>query len=447
MSREEDLIRSTTRAIASAVHEVPPFRLETAGDEFGYPEYVRRPVVDADPGRVRRWQSWLVPATAAAVVAALAIALAGVRSITNGGADNATSTGPSIPSSVPRYFAAIAQDMNSIVVGETRTGKALKTFAAPAHTVFASVTASADDRTFVVCAMTSATLPSGTPPHNVTQIGFWYEVRLAPGTADPVRLTRLPIKTQTVAVTLTATMAFGSALSASGQELAVSEWASSRFAVKVFSVATGRLLRDWATDDRSYAARPSLAWIDGDRKIALVNRVTDLQRNTNRVLSSGVTVREWPVAGPASGDLAADSKLVWELQTKKPVNGSQPCLVPLSRPLLVNPDGKTFSCVTASTSAAGERLSFRTYPLAASTTATAKGMIDYQVTRRNERAFPYSPVVLWSSPSGDTLIGAWWPATSANPDDRHVGVISHGTFTPLKIPASVDATTVTAIAF
>ena len=37
MSWEEDLIRSTTRAIASTVREVPPLQLESATDELGSP--------------------------------------------------------------------------------------------------------------------------------------------------------------------------------------------------------------------------------------------------------------------------------------------------------------------------------------------------------------------------------------------------------------------------
>jgi hypothetical protein len=35
MSTEEDLIRSTTRAIASTVRDVPPLRLDPAGGELG----------------------------------------------------------------------------------------------------------------------------------------------------------------------------------------------------------------------------------------------------------------------------------------------------------------------------------------------------------------------------------------------------------------------------
>ena len=42
MSREEELIRSTTRAIASAVREVPPLRLEAAADELRSPASARR---------------------------------------------------------------------------------------------------------------------------------------------------------------------------------------------------------------------------------------------------------------------------------------------------------------------------------------------------------------------------------------------------------------------
>ncbi len=91
---------------------------------------------------------------------------------------------------------------NGVVVGDSVTGKTLATFAPPAHTTFQSVTAAADDRTFVVFAVTSSTgsfLPGvkeGIPAAKsvATLTGSWYELRLTPGTAHPASLTRLPVK-------------------------------------------------------------------------------------------------------------------------------------------------------------------------------------------------------------------------------------------------------------
>ncbi len=103
MSREEDLIRSTTHAIASTVREVPALRLEEAPDELRYPARAPR----RGRGRPRGWLSWGAPLTAAAVVVVLAIALVIVRDMPNGSkvpANPATSAGPG---GVPRYYVAL----------------------------------------------------------------------------------------------------------------------------------------------------------------------------------------------------------------------------------------------------------------------------------------------------------------------------------------------------
>ena len=465
MSREEDLIRSTAHAIASTVREVPPLRLEPAPDELRSPARAPRRL-RGDSGRERRWRSWAAPLTAAAVVVALAISLVLVRDIPNDGAvspNPITSTGPG---GVPRYYVALKQlagDMNSptqrndIVVGDSLTGKTLATFAPPAHTAFQSVTAAADDRTFVVFGVTSSTGSfSNLPAKGATMTGNWYEVRLAPGTAHPARLTRLPIKPLSVPRSnelpgLGAFIdSFGTVLSGSGQQLAVPEWIAPRgLAVKVFSVATGQLLHEWTTNDPSVVQEPSLAWIDGDRELALVSRGMSVQPNAKFAVDN-VTVREWPVAGPASGDLVADSKVVWNVQTvKNPLTTVQLCVEPMvGGPVLISADGKTFSCTTAGGWGPTDHLSFHTYPLAASTTATAQGTIDYQVTYTNKGR--YIPEVLWTSPSGGTIIGALFPYTGGPPpiaSGLRIGVISHGKFTPLRIPASLAASAVAGIAF
>ena len=127
-------------------------------------------------------------------------------------------------------------------------------------------------------------------------------MKLAPGTAHPARLTPLPIKPWSWAPEHSVHdysipspgEVFATALSQSGQELAVADipaipaadrdTAQNWQEVKVFSVATGRLLHDWTETTRPRRTAfgdtctwwaPSLTWIDGDRALALA---TVLQR-------------------------------------------------------------------------------------------------------------------------------------------------------------------------
>jgi hypothetical protein len=446
MSREEDLIRSTTHAIASTVREVPPLRLEPATDELRSP--ARAPRRPRGSGRQRRRWSWAAPLTAAAVVVALAISLVLIKDIPNGSEVPPTPAASTGPGGLPRYFVALMQlagDVNSgtqrndIVVGDSLTGKTLATFAPPAHTAFESVTAAADDRTFVVFAVTSSNGKFTVSAKDPTLTGSWYEVRLAPGTADPARLSRLPIQPLTEPVSTGGYVnvgvdyfidTFASALSGSGKELAVPEKTPHGLAVKVFSVATGQLLHDWTTNGTFLD--PSLTWLNGDRELALGGTsVTGQPGSRSTVMNA--TVHEWPVAEPDSGDLLADSKVVWgPPRAEKGQNPFANC-----GPGLISADGKTFSCTTAGGSAANDHLSFHTYPLTASTTATAQGRVDYQVMLQKER---YIPEVLWASPSGGTLIGALIPylgSAASVANGLQIGVISHGKFTPLRLPPNL----------
>jgi hypothetical protein len=338
-----------------------------------------------------------------------------------------------------------------IVVGDSLTGGTLARFTPPAGTTFASVTAAADDRTFVVFAVTSAT-GSFAQKARTTLTGRWYQVRLSPGAARPARLTRLPVKPVTLLRDLPADAGqaalygtFATALSGSGRELAVPEWVAPHgLAVKVFSVATGRLLHDWTTSDPSLAlVPPSLTWIDGDRSLALFTG----NSYAGGPVAADFTVREWPVAGSASGDLAAVSKVVWSLQDKGNTQTTlQQCVAPLGY-IHISADGKTFSCVTAAQGLKATVLRFYTFPLAASTTATAKGRFDASLRLHDSQGgSEYLPQVLWASPSGGTLIGAWIRAVAvavssgaasspAAAPGQSIGVISHGRFAPLPFPA------------
>jgi hypothetical protein len=156
------------------------------------------------------------------------------------------------------------------------------------------------------------------------------------------------------------------------------------------------------------------------------------------------TVRELNVAGPTSGNLMADSTVIWS--GKLTPNGQYGCFAVQYWPPLISADTRTVSCTNYEETPTSREVNFDVDPLPAGTAAGIKPRFDYQVTM----PLPTKPTilrtvgndgVLWVSPSGDTLIGAW-SFGSSSPDDasaQHVGVISDGKFTPLRIPASLVA--------
>jgi len=454
VSSVEDRVHAAMSAAAElATREIPtapPLRLppeSAAGDRSR-----RAP---------RRWIRWVAPLAAAAAVVALAISLVLIKDIQNGGGVSpgpATSTGPG---GVPRYYVALQKFTdasgkvnNEIVVGDTLTGQTIATFAPPAHTTFWSVSAATDDRTFAVQALTPAkpgAAPLLWPYRGAGKItASWYAVRLAPGTAEPVRLTLLPVKPQSwISPSSMKSMddpattgIVSSAVSQSGRDLAVLDVpAAGRAEVKVFSLATGQLLHDWTTDDPSVrvpiawvistSPLQALTWIDEDRGLAFA-AVTSAQvaASTGNASVDG-TLRRLNVAGPVHGDLLADSKAIW--------SGHLPETAPLTScfsigtwPLPVSADGKTISCGHSDRS----RVAFVTDPLTAGSTA-AGAQTRYQLNA----AQTTDVRVLWTNPSGDTLVGVWGSNFSlGQPIPLHFGVISHGTFTPLRLPSRLTST-------
>jgi hypothetical protein len=99
---------------------------------------------------------------------------------------------------------------------------------------------------------------------------------------------------------------------------------------------------------------------------------------------------------------------------------------------------------------AGPNLSFLTYPLTTGPAAD-HATIHYQVLPHTGNA-GFTQEVLWISPSGDALIGGWTTIASgplkAAANDVHLGVMSHGKFTPPRFPpgfaqqVSLGATTI-----
>jgi hypothetical protein len=484
MSREEDLIRSTTRAIAATVREVPPLQLEPDPDELGSPAQAPR----RGPGSLRRrWWSWGAPLTAAAMVVALAISLVILKDVPNGSAVPKKPTASTAgPGGAPRYYAAlkdvpvktktptapIGSIELDVVVGDSVTGKTLATFTPPARTTFQSVAAAADDLTFVVFAVTSSTgsflpgMKEGIPVAKsvATLTGSWYKLRLAPGTAHPASLSRLAIRPWSWPDSSTYAdpapgQIIATALSQSGRELAVADYPDIPAAknhtpnwheVKVFSVATGRLLHDWIEDNATArmetvvggtmatvpVGTPSLTWIDNDRAVAFATSYD----TAGTVLG---TIRRLDVSGPASGNLMADSTVIWSGTV--PWNQSKGCFQVDDWPPLISADGKTISCLTWDMPAKTPgHVDFDTYPLETGRPPT----LNYRATILPEnKTGGLDASVLWVSPSADTLIVTWGGPGLKPAAGSHFGVISHGKFTPLPLEPNRAALLGPGIAF
>ena len=115
MTREEDLVRSTTRAIASTVHDVAPLRLESAPDEL---RHSPRP---EDGARNRRMRLWFAPLAAAVAVAAVAVSLVIVQHTADGPVTPATVGPLSSNGTIPAATAACAKQFGQYCHIETRT--------------------------------------------------------------------------------------------------------------------------------------------------------------------------------------------------------------------------------------------------------------------------------------------------------------------------------------
>jgi hypothetical protein len=477
MSTTEEQARAAMRAIAGTVHDAPPLRFEPRS-------LAPAPHRPRGSGRQRHWWSWGAPLAAAAAVIALAVSLVVVKDMPNGGAVPRKSPVPTAgPGGAPRYYAALKDvpekataplgtSEEAVVVGDAVTGKILATFAPPARTTFQSVTAAADDRTFVVFAVTSSTgsfLPgvkAGGPAAKsvATLTGSWYKLRLAPGTAHPASLSRLPVRAWSWPDSSTyANPAPGqiiaTALSQSGQELAVADYPDISEAknvtpnwheVKVFSVGTGRLLRDWTEDNATARMEtvvgetmatvplgtPSLTWIDNDRAVAFATSYD----TAGTVLG---TIRRLDVSGPSSGNLMTDSTVIWSGTLAW--NQSKGCFQVDDWPPLISADGNSISCLTWDMPATTPgHVDFDTYPLVTG----RKPALNYRATIPPEnKSGGLNASVLWVSPSADTLIVTWGGPGLKPAAGSRFGVVSHGKFTPLPLQPNRAALLGPGIAF
>jgi len=447
MTDPENLVRSTTRAIAGTVRDVPPLRLAPAED--GLLPFAPRP---RRARRARRLRGWLAPVTAAAVVLAIAVSLVIIRNISNGPvvprvsptfASPAGSAGP-----VPKYYALLdptgaSGSPNDLVIGETFTGKRLATVAPPPGSTFLVVSAAANDRTFVV--ESGVFGPDGYRTSPVDPPATWYLLQISPGAktvARLARLTRLPIPAVPWGE-------IGSAeLSQSGSELAMTlqqrpapkpgpgrverRLADTTTVLRIYSVTTGRLLRSWSTRGGAVEGGSApdstendvLSWIDGDQAIAFGSWPGDSA--ADRVLD----------VSTADGDLIADSRIVWS-QHWGVVSAEDRPVCSAAPPTPLTPDGLTVVCAgntTLSNLAGGRsRWGFAVTVYSTSAPTAGRTLLRASVDTTGS-AGPPEAQVEWTDSSGAEMIVVYGVTPGSPRAYQHFGVLDGDRFTPLPTP-------------
>jgi hypothetical protein len=439
LEEETTLTAETARAmreLARTVTDAPPLRLAPSrGARAPRPARPR-------PDGPRRWTLWAVPLTAAVAVIALAVALVTIRDLPSGRVAPPTAPASSPAAGVPAYYAApelLCKTCGStrLVVGDTFTGKQLAAFPPPRGTMFEAVSAAADDRTFVA---QTVEYPIASSQHVM-----WFLLTITPGASTPARLTRLPIRA-TPADAYIGTIA----LSPSGRELAVAYQyhlaPPGRTVLQIYSVATGKLLNSWSTTDQDATLGPAgflpyrdsnnlLSWVDDGSALSFTTSgFSGLKPAGSRVGAvEHVAVRTLNVAA-RGGDLIRDSRVVWSQQYPGGACDG-------STAAQLTADGQTVVCPAGSTfyrDPSGKRevfpLAWLAYQLAEPKAARTLGKFTVSTTGREAEAVTS---VQWANGSGSTLIVAWlleWNASSA----LHVGLISHGSYTPVPTPPGIS---------
>ncbi len=439
MSPVEDRVRAAMAAAADQnlaapeIRSAPPLRLP-----YGLVPGVRSRRGFRGPVR------WAVPVAAAAAVTAVAVSLVLAQGAQHGGSRSqpAASASPAVPAAptgpggAPRYWVAAGPSTNHISAGDDATGKVLANLTLPGprdSTSFVTgITAADDDQTFAAAVVTYP----GTGQHlnQATGTVHWYEVRLAPGTAAPARISSLPVKPLTVHGGVAYELAV--ALSGSGRELALTmPAASGRLAVQVVSTATGQPVRSWTASGLS-GSWVALTWVNQDRQLAVETLAEPHSDSTD-------IVRELDLSGSATGSLLADGKVVWDVTTPYPSQTRlQACAkMPVELGVTarqISADGTRVGCEAIFGPPGNPTMSFVTYPLARATTDATKATVFYQETNTATKGVDDSRI-FWINPSGDALIGGWLTKAKGNPlaadpNSLRMLVMSHGKNTPLRFP-------------
>jgi hypothetical protein len=407
----EDRIRTATRAGATLVRDIGP---------LAAPEPTRlrrRPAPTA-----RRWGTWGIPLAAAAAVVLVALSLVAVRQF---GASAPATGGPATSPSattVPRYYAVLDNsdetdtDNGPLIVGDDLTGKVIDTISPPHGLHFDHVEGASDDRTFVILASNQFTPSTHSPADK------WYLVRIAPGTARPYQLTKLPIK-----------MAPGSpngiayALSPDGTELAVESdngAAKSFITLGIYSMSSGAELRAWSTTEDVVPGpvQEIVSWLSDGRQVAFSAALPNPERYQLRTLD---------VTGTGTDLMTASHPVV-----TTPLSGAHTCYS-----LHITPDGGTVICATQYAMVAGAGTN-------AGCANGGPGFISYSARTGKPEHILYRfggachngiSTLPWTNASGTEIIGATAVdvANQGGKETAQLAVITDGRIRLLSLPKSV----------
>jgi hypothetical protein len=474
----EDQLREAGRAVSDQVRDLPGLDLRT------------RPAAGRAKARAsRRWLrggGWLVPIAAAAAVVAVAATLFAVRNspraaheasagpAASGPAASASSPASADPEALPGYFVAISglqtigplppagqsgtvkdPRPDSVVVGETLTGKRLATVTPPTGDTFVGVTGAADDRTFVLDSVHLAEARGGMLW--ATQERTWYLLRVRPGATPVATVTRINFPVPSAADI------DGIALSPDGTKLAMFYQTagagagsafpySGPFTLAIYSVATGAVLRSWTGGNPSHA---SLAYGSSNGppdSSSLLTWTSDGQRlafDYSLSNSGGMYLREVDLAGPGS-DLLTASTVIANIAVS-PTNGRSKISCDS---LGITGDGQTAVCGAElpEAPAVGAALDVPPTKFIPSTgcpspTDTAyPGLAEVSLAGDTLARVLYevkpgcvggTAAVLWSSPTGDTVLGAVSYLDGSSKTAHSVVVLyHHGTATTINWPGA-----------
>lgn len=417
----EDRVRAATEATAATVAEIRPLTLP-ADPGPARPGRSRSPR-PGSPRTRRGWGNWLLPLAAAVAVIAVAASLAAVKGLSAGPRSRpapASTSAPGLPGGPPRYYAAesttgpVTRATETEIVGDARTGKLLATFRPPAGVAFGTVAAAADDRTFVVQGQERPpTVPTWSWELS------WYVLRLTPGAARPVRLTRIPVTYPFITAQVS-----GVAVSPDGSAFAVVFRAASTsnyevtgadpVTLRTYSVATGRLLRSWTAplSQRDLYAFGDLTWLDDGQTLAYAYPADKLQRD----------VRTLNVTSPGT-NLIAGSRTVFTVPAGHTCDST----------LLMTGDGQSVICGVFATNNGW----CTTGQLTLDAYSVATGKLERVLYRYQGKCMMGTTVALWAKSASLAValvsVTRQAPPPGLSATTARVGIVTAGTFTSLPV--------------
>jgi hypothetical protein len=399
----EDRVRAATRARADLVRDIRPLALPRdvlLSDDR--PERARR-----RPG-ARQVRAWLVPLAAAAVVVALALTLVAVRQAAAPHQAPHPAAPTAVLAKIPRYYAVIGQYGDFVIVDD-RTGKKVVDSGVPGSGTPDSVSASADDKTFILTSSTQVN--QGTTRWTVQKI------RLFPHPGLTMNEATIAVQDTDNAVHLNAY------LSPDGREVAVEFERLTAATTVTTTIQTYHAtqsspgpLRTWTTSLRGAAPIGDLSWHGNDQTLEFsvtespVPGARPPTHNRERALTTTAP----------SGDLMAASRVIFS-------GPSSPDRTYCAA-LRITPDGQTAVCGTQAVDVSSP---------GAGCAAPGLGLIAYSVrSGQRERVLgsypppcdPQTAIPLWTDATASTVVGLF--------DRTRLSVAAGGKLYSLPLPVT-----------